>query len=322
MPAIHDAARAEPADAGPLIALFIDRHDWHAKQLTAALTAKGARVIALRLASCGFNTRRPAGLNLPGFGPRLPDLAIVRAIGAGTFESVTMRLGILHALEAMGVPVANRARAIEACVDKSMTSFLLAKHAIATPATWTVQTWQAAAAIVRTEAPRGPLVLKPLFGAQGRGLKLMRHRDDLPTIEEQAGVYYLQRFVGPERDDYSDFRVIVSQGAVVAAMARHARHWITNVKLGARPSAVDLDAGLVATALKAAAAVGTDFAGVDLIRCEDGSLTVIEVNSMPGWRGLQSVVDFSIAERLADDLLARYAVARYAWAGGTQELAS
>lgn len=317
MPATRDAARAGPADAGPLIALFIDRTDWHARQLTAALTAKGARVITLRLASCGFNTRRPRGLNLPGFGPRLPDLAIVRAVGAGTFESVTMRLGILHALEAQGVPVANRARAIEACVDKSMTSFLLAKNAISTPATWTVQSLHAAAAIVRAEAPRGPLVLKPLFGAQGRGLKLIRRRDDLPAIDTQAGVYYLQRFLGPEREHYSDFRVLVSQGAVVAAMARHARHWITNVKLGARPSAVSIDADLRETALKAAAAVGADFAGVDLIRCEDGSLAVIEVNSMPGWRGLQSVVEFSIAERLADDLLARYA-----WAGSARELAS
>jgi tetrahydromethanopterin:alpha-L-glutamate ligase len=321
MPATHDAARVEPADEGPLVALFIDRHDWHAKRLTAALTAKGARVIAVRLSSCGFNTQRPTGLNLPGFGPRLPDLAIARAVGAGTFESVTMRLGILHALEAMGVPVANRARAIEACVDKSMTSFLLARDAVATPATWTVQTLQAAAAIVRAEAPHGPLVLKPLFGAQGRGLKLVRHRDDLPEIEAQDGVYYLQRFVGPEREDYSDYRVIVSQGAVVAAMARHARHWITNVKLGARPAAVRLDRDLAETALKAAAAVGTDFAGVDLIRCEDGSLCVIEVNSMPGWRGLQSVVDFSIAERLAHDLLARYGFARSSWRGA-RELAS
>jgi RimK family alpha-L-glutamate ligase len=281
------------------------------RQLTTALTQRGATVVVLRLSSCGFNTRRPAGLVLPGFGPRLPDLVLVRAIGAGTFETVTLRLGILHALDALGVPVANRARSIEACVDKSMTSFLLAKDKITTPPTWAVQSAQAAAAIVRSEAPRGPLVLKPLFGAQGRGLKLIRHVDDLPPPETLAGAYYLQRFVGRERTHYNDFRVLVSQGRVVAAMARHAEHWITNVKLGARPAVVEVDAEMQDLAQRACAAVGADFAGVDLIRDDAGCLSVIEVNSMPGWRGLQSVVEFSIAERLADDLLSRYG-----WAEG------
>jgi tetrahydromethanopterin:alpha-L-glutamate ligase len=315
MPPSPEAARgraAAPAPCGPHIALFIDRYDWHARQLAAAFTRRGAQVVVLRLASCGFNTLRPAHLVLPGFGPRLPDLAVVRAIGPGTFEAVTLRLGILHALDALQVPVANRPRSIEACVDKSMTSFLMAKHRISTPATWAVQSPQSAAAIIRSECPRGPLVLKPLFGAQGRGLKLVRHRDDLPPAEAVGGIYYLQRFIGREREHYSDFRVLVSQGEVVAGMARHAGHWITNVKLGARPVAVTLDDDLREMALEAAAAVRADFAGVDLIRSEDGHLHVIEVNSMPGWRGLQSVVEFSIAERLAGDLMARYGLAQRA----------
>ena len=160
-------------------------------------------------------------------------------------------------------------------------------------------------------------MLKPLFGAQGRGLKLIRRQADLPPIEAQSGVYYLQRFVGRERDHYSDFRVLVSQGEVIAAMARHAQHWITNVKLGARPVAITLDADLRDMAIAAAAAVGADFAGVDLIRGEDGSLWAIEVNSMPGWRGLQTVVEESIADRMAEDLLARHA-----WIGGARELVS
>ena len=61
--------------------------------------------------------------------------------------------------------------------------------------------------------------------------------------------------------------------------------------------------------LQAAAAVEADFAGVDLLRGADGRLTVIEVNSMPGWQGLQSVTDFSIADELAGALFARYRLA-------------
>jgi len=50
--------------------------------------------------------------------------------------------------------------------------------------------------------------------------------------------------------------------------------------------------------------MGAVFAGVDLIRDADGRLMVLEVNSMPGWSGLQRITSFSIAERLAADALA------------------
>ena len=81
-------------------------------------------------------------------------------------------------------------------------------------------------------------MLKPLFGSQGRGLKLIRTADELPPPDEVAGVYYLQRFVGVEGGDgFRDFRLLVSRGRVIAAMMRHAAAWITNVKQGGRPLA-------------------------------------------------------------------------------------
>ena len=62
---------------------------------------------------------------------------------------------------------------------------------------------------------------------------------------------------------------------------------------------------MIDLALRAAAATGADFAGVDMIRDGEDALQVLEVNSMPGWRGLQKVAPFSIADRLAADLLTR-----------------
>ena len=101
---------------------------------------------------------------------RLPRAVLVRSIPAGSFEQVTLRLGLLHALEAMGVAVVNTARAIERCVDKSTTSFLLARAGLPTPPTWVVEQPDAARLLVEQAAARGErLVLKPLFGAQGRG---------------------------------------------------------------------------------------------------------------------------------------------------------
>jgi tetrahydromethanopterin:alpha-L-glutamate ligase len=62
---------------------------------------------------------------------------------------------------------------------------------------------------------------------------------------------------------------------------------------------------MIELALRAAAATGAYFAGVDMIRDGGDALQVLEVNSMPGWRGLQKVIPFSIADRLVKNLLDR-----------------
>jgi tetrahydromethanopterin:alpha-L-glutamate ligase len=305
MPRSPDSVAAAPAGSSPCVALVVDRFDWHARELSNALVARGARCVPMRLPACGFATTSRSGLSLDGLGERLPDAAVVRTMSGGTFEAVTLRLGILHALRERGVMVWNDARAIERCVDKSMTSFLLARAGIATPPTWTVESRDMARDIVRRESGDAPLVLKPLFGSQGRGLRLIRTPDDLPAAGEVAGVYYLQRYVAVERDgSFRDFRVLVCRGRVIAAMMRHAASWITNVKRGGRPMAGVIDRAIADLAVRAAAAVGADFAGVDLIHGADGHPTVLEVNSMPAWSGLQKVTPARIAAILAADLMA------------------
>jgi tetrahydromethanopterin:alpha-L-glutamate ligase len=308
MPHSLDAFAAEPAAAPPLIALVVEGADWHSRMLAQAFAALGVRTRAISLRACAIDTQRPAGLDIAGLGDRLPDAVLVRTMSGGTFQAVTLRLGILHALRENGVLVWNDARAIERCVDKSMTSFLLARAGIPTPATWAVESEDAARAIVGRESAQGPLVLKPLFGSQGRGLKLIRSEDDLPKPDAVAGVYYLQRYVGVEgTDGFRDFRLLVSQGRVVAAMARQAASWITNVKQGGRPMAVVAGNELNELGIRAAAAVGANFAGVDILYDADGHPTVLEVNSMPAWSGLQKVTHSSIAPILAGDLVAALA---------------
>jgi RimK family alpha-L-glutamate ligase len=287
------------------VALVTDAVDWHARSLIRAFARSVVRARAVMLPACAIDTRSPSGLILPEF-DRLPDAVMVRSLSGGTFEAVTLRLGILHALRELGVPVWNDARAIERCVDKSMTSFLLARAGIPTPPTWATESPEAARAIVRRESPIGPLVLKPLFGSQGRGLRLIRGEEDLPEAGQVAGVYYLQRFVGAglpgDRGGFRDFRLLVSQGRVVAAMARHAATWVTNVKQGGRPVAAVADADAKDLAVRAVAAVGAHFAGVDILHGAEGRPTVLEVNSMPAWSGLQKVTPVRIAAVLAADL--------------------
>jgi RimK family alpha-L-glutamate ligase len=289
------------------IALFVDQPEGHARRLVKAFAACGVEALPISLGRCGFRTGRGHGLILPGFESELPDGAFVRQIAAGSFEQVTMRLGLLHALRELGLPVYNDARVIERCVDKSMTSFLLHRRNVPTPRTWAVESADEAQKIVRAEArPGRPLVLKPLFGSQGRGLRLVGGVDALPPPEEMANVFYLQRYVAGPAAGWRDWRVFVVGERAVAAMIRHGVEWRTNAAQGARCEGVPATGEIAALAVAAAGAVGAGYAGIDIIADARGRLLVLEVNSMPAWKALQQVARIDIAEALVADFLSRW----------------
>lgn len=284
------------------VAVLIDKPDWHARRLVAAFQARGIEPRCLSLKDCDFSTGARHGLTLPGFEDGLPDGVFVRCVSGGSFEQVTRRLGILHGLAALGVPLCNDARAIERCVDKSTTSFLLQRAGIPTPETWACESAEQARAVVERAA--GPLVLKPLFGSQGRGLQRLGRAADLPPPDEVAGVYYLQRYVAAPDEGWRDWRILVAGRRPLAAMVRRGVQWITNVHQGARPEAAALAEPLAGLAVAAARAVGAGYAGVDIIRDREGRHLVLEVNSMPAWSGLQQVADLDLTQALADGFLA------------------
>lgn len=304
--------------SSPRIALFVDRPDKGGGPLGAALDARGADCRPLSLRECGIDLDFRHGLRLPGFDDGLPDAAVVRFIAGGSFEEVTARLGILHALAGLGVPVFNAPRAIELCVDKAATGFHLHRHDVPTPPAWACDERAEAAAVVRRHAnPDRPLVLKPLFGAQGRDLRLIGTGDDLPAAADVAGLYYLQRYVPPPGEDtgWRDWRVLVVDGRPLAGMIRHGAGWITNIRQGARAEPAPVDGALGEVAAAAVAAVGVFFAGVDLVRDADGRWLVLEVNSMPAWSGLQGVTDLNIAGAIAGAIMARVGLAPRVAAG-------
>jgi RimK family alpha-L-glutamate ligase len=296
-------ASADPEASGLRIALFLEEEsgNWHVRRLADALRARGAYVVVTSLPRCSFDTHLDSGIDIPGFDGNLPDAVFVRSISAGTLEQITFRLGILHALRDSGVRVWNDARAIERCVDKSATTFLLHKAGIPTPRTRTVEGYAPAEAYVGSAGR--PLIYKPLFGSQGKGLLRVDDVAALPTPEAADNIYYLQDFVPSAGTTFEDWRVIVTRERVVAAMARRAGSWITNVHLGGAPVAHMPSEEMSELARGALAAIGGDYAGVDLIRSPDGRLMVLEVNSNPSWRGLQSVTERDIAEAIVEDFL-------------------
>lgn len=293
------------------VAVMTDEVGWHTRQLQAALRSRGAVGRCVDLADCRIDTTAAwHGLVIPGFGRELPDAVLVRGIAGGTFEQVTKRLGVLHALRELGIAVYNDARAIERSVDKSMTSLLLHAARVPTPPTWATESQAQARRIAIREGAAGhALVLKPLFGSQGKGLALVgqvqgvHHR--LPDIAAAYGsLAYLQRFIPAQESPGFDWRVLVVGGRAVTAMRRVSTHWIHNVAQGARCEPAQLSADLAQLAEAAAQALGMDYAGVDLMPGKRGT-QVIEVNGAAAWQGLQRVTSFNIARAIVDDLLDR-----------------
>lgn len=287
------------------IAILTDEAGWHGRRLRRAFAARGADVRYVRFDDCRIDLQANRhGLVIGGFGATLPDAVFVRSIPAGSFEQVTLRLTILHALDECGVVVYNTASSIERSVDKARTSLRLHQAGLPTPPTWVSESAATARRLATRESARGrELVAKPLFGSQGKGLRRIADADPGPAADP-AGVWYLQRFVPPEGPGYRDWRVLVIGGRAIAAMERRADDWITNVAQGATVAPVDMPDDALQLAIAAVAAVDMHYGGVDLVR-EDGRWSVLEVNGIPSWEGLQRVTGSDLAAMLADDLIDR-----------------
>lgn len=230
------------------------------------------------------------------------DAVMVRAIPGGSLEQVIFRMDALSRLEAAGVRVVNSAKVIERTVDKYYTSWLLEQAGLPTPRTVVVERFDEA--METFEELGGDVVVKPIFGSEGRGIVRISDPDMAYRVfraHELSGfVFYLQEFVPHGQ---RDLRAFVIGGKVEAAMERVGSGWRTNVSKGAQGQPVELDEELTTMALRAARVVGAEYAGVDILPLETGGHVVIEVNGIPGWRGLKKATGLNMADRLVDYVL-------------------
>ena len=287
------------------IAIITDDPGWHGRRLTEALSLKGHSAQYLSLTQCSLNLDEDGlPVLMPGFETSLPDAIFVRGVPGGSLEQVVLYLGILHAMKRLGRVVYNDAAAIERTVDKGMTSFILRHAGIPTPPTWVISDREKALSVARGEIEAGHrVVTKPLFGSQGKGLKRFDRAEDLEGLIDDNGVFYLQRYIH-SGDKTHDFRVFVIAGKAVAAMQRSGITWLNNVHQGALCEPVNLEElRLGRLAEDAVRVLDMHYAGVDIIREAGGRYTILEVNSIPAWKGLQSVCDVDLASLLVKDFL-------------------
>jgi RimK family alpha-L-glutamate ligase len=233
----------------------------------------------------------------------LQDLSavITRPIGRGSLEEIIFRMDLLHRLERLGMLIINPPLSIERSVDKYHTLALLEEHGLPVPRTAVTESYEEALKCFHELGE--DVVMKPLFGSRGIGSTRISDSDIAArvfrTISFHRGVLYLQEFIP---HGVSDIRAFVVGDRVIASMHRIAETWKTNVSLGAKPVSINLDDELKNLAVKAAKVIGCKVTGVDILEGPKGPV-VVELNSQPGWRGLQSVTKINIADEIIGYIL-------------------
>jgi ribosomal protein S6--L-glutamate ligase len=225
------------------------------------------------------------------------DAVVVRSMPPGSLEQIVLRMNLLAAVEIQGVYVINSPRALETAIDKCLSTMRLAAAEIATPATYVSQDWHSA--MTAFHALGGDVVVKPLFGGEGRGITRISDEElavrAFKMLAQMGAAIYQQEFIEHEG---CDLRLLVLGERVWGMKRCHASDWRTNVSRGATASPIEVDDDLAQLALRSAKAIGAVFAGVDVLVGRDGCRWVIEVNGVPGWKALSRTLNVDIAAEL------------------------
>jgi tetrahydromethanopterin:alpha-L-glutamate ligase len=287
-----------------LIGLLCSPKSWYLGDLRRAAGDRHQIVpVAFRDLASHVGSQEPA-VTAGDFNLSQADAVLVRTMPAGSLEQVVVRMDLLARLEAAGTPVINPPRAIEAAVDKYLTTAKLAEAGLPVPRTSVCQTVEAG--LDAFDRLGGDVVVKPLFGGEGRGIARLVDRAvaqrTFSLLVGLGAILYLQEFV---QHQGFDVRVLLV-GKKAFGMRRSNRlDWRTNVSRGATAEPLELTVELVDLARRSAVAIGAPLAGVDLLLAPDGRWLVLEVNAVPGWQALSRAVGVDIAAVVLDYLAGR-----------------
>lgn len=225
------------------------------------------------------------------------DALLVRPIGRGSLEQIIFRLNLLQKLSRSNLKVINNPSAIEKAADKYNTLAIISEYGIRVPQT--IVTENVREAMTAFTQFGSDVIIKPIFGSRGIGAARISDTDVAErvfrTLKFNKQILYVQEYI---EHGTSDIRAFVIGNKVAAAMRRKGKSWKTNVSKGAKPMHIEISGDLEQVAIKAASAIGCEIAGVDLI--EGDPPIVLEINSQPGWRGLQLTTEISISDLIAE----------------------
>jgi len=225
----------------------------------------------------------------------------------GSLEQVVFRMNALARLEASGLPVINSASSLETAIDKYLSAAKLVTLEVPMPRTIACQTVDDA--LRAFESLGCDIVMKPVFGGEGRGITRISDPDlalrAFKMLAQMNAVILLQQYIP---HDGFDIRLLVVGGCVFGMKRVNPHDWRTNVSRGAATERLTVDDRLDRLARQAADEIGALIAGVDVLPGQDGQHYLLEVNAVPGWKALSQTIGIDIAAEVLK------CVEVYAWA--------
>lgn len=227
------------------------------------------------------------------------------------FDVVIPRIGasvtyygaaVLRQFEMKGVYPLNESVAITRSRDKLRSMQLLSRKGIGLPVTAYASKPDDIHDVIELVGG-APLVVKLVEGTQGIGVVLAETRKAAESvIEGFMGVkanILVQEYI--KEASGTDIRCFVIGNRVVAAMQRQAPRgeFRANLHLGSTSRLIKITPAERSTAVRSAKILGLNIAGVDILRSDRGPL-VIEVNSSPGLKGIETATEKDVAGMIID----------------------
>ena len=227
----------------------------------------------------------------------IPDFVIPRVGSSTTYY----QKAVFRHLERMGVLFINGSDSIDNVKDKLYTMQILSQNNIPHPKTMLVKNPIDSAYVERNIG--FPIVVKSLSGTHGKGVYLAENKTNFEQLVEMMEQFndrfniILQEFV--EDSFGKDLRIIVVGGKVIGAMKRESvdGDFRANVTRGGGAKPVELDEQMEYLALESTKILGLDIGGVDLLY-DNGGYKICEVNSSPGFFGMEKYTDIRVAEQI------------------------
>lgn len=286
------------------IGVFGNPDSWYVRQLAEAGERRGHNVWRLEFPQLEAHVLAES-MDIRCGDMRINDLdaIIVRTMPPGTLEQVVTRMNLLQVAESAGIIVLNPPRALECAVDKYLTTQRLAMAGLPVPRTIVCESTEAA--LNAFQVLGGDIVVKPLFGSEGRGILRVSNeemaRRTFRTLERLGAVLYIQEFLsGP----MFDLRLLLLEGRLLGAMKRTPRpgDFRANISQHGTGESYQPTQAELELAKRAAEVTKCVFAGVDLMYDQHDKLQVIEVNAIPGWRGLEKVCSVDVPAEMFEHL--------------------
>ena len=284
------------------IFIISDIHDWHSKKIKFELTKLNYSVQLVKFDELTVKITNSKNIIYYKQKPFSVFAIWVRFIARGTLEELTFKLSILHIFEESNIYVHNSAEIIEKTVDKSRTSMILKINKINTPHTW-IFNKKDKNKFINKLFDKNILIVKPLFGSQGSGIKILKNKKEYFGLKANDEIFYIQKFLGKIKcNNFSDLRILISNHKIISIIKRSSQNFLTNVCLGATVKKIKIDKDIKQICEKISKIFKLGYAGIDL-KIHNKKIYVLEINSIPSWKGVQSVEKKNITKILVEDFI-------------------